>query len=124
MSKIVHIPTANEKLIEFWSEKYGPNETIIISEYVKKLALQFPEKYKQGKKEPFDVVMTIKFHLKDMHLFFPELTKILIKKALESLKKQGLIDWYGDIKKSQYLFILEHENLVKELLSFEEDFYE
>lgn len=123
MSKVIKMPPINENLFQFWSKKYGHNETIIISKYIKNLALQFPERYKFGQKEPFEVVMTIEFHLNEIHKFFPELKKIDIKKSLESLKIQGLINWHKDLKTSPCLFFLKHEILVKELLSFEENFY-
>jgi hypothetical protein len=123
MSKIAQIPIISENLFQYWSRKYGLNETIIISAYVKKLAIQFPERYKLGQREPFKVTMIIEFHFKQMHSIFPELKKDQIRKALESLKKQGLFGWHREIEKADYLFILEHERLVQEMLSFEDGFY-
>lgn len=113
MAKI--IPQVSNSLKKFWSQKYGENETIILTEYVNLMAGQF-----LGEKFTYKFCPTIDFNLKQMRESFPELKIPAIKKALLSLKRSGVIEIAGEIKFHGFLIFINHEELFQNLLYFGE----
>lgn len=113
MPEIILKPSISSSLIDYWSHKYGESETLILIDYVEKMVQQF-----YGVYISFEFYPTIAFHFDELPKIFPGLKKSSIKKAFLSLKKNQVIDWYGDIKSCGYIFFINHKELFRDAFRF------
>jgi len=115
MAEILRLPT-NQTLSQYWSKKYGRDESIILLAYIENMARDLLDA-----NIPFEFDAMVEFRLKDMPKYLPEIERKNIKKTFCSLRDKGILWWIGKIQDCDMLFFTSHEDLLKDFVYFGEN---